>query len=207
MIAWAKSLAAHVDGCGKLHRVSVHDGWDAPRPGWVCGQCGFEYDALDLAATPELAKELAGRYRSWLVDEAQTNIDSWRRRPDADTWSALEYACHVRDCFALYDWRIRKVLDEERPVLPPMRRDEVVTEKAYNQQEPPSVAVETERNAGSLSTLLANVAGESWERVGIREGEELSVAWMARNVVHEAVHHLADIDAVLAGVSSRKPFQ
>jgi hypothetical protein len=187
--------------------VSVHGEWDAPGPGWVCGQCGFEYDAQDLAATPDLAEQLAGRYCSRLVDEAGTNIDSWRRRPDPDTWSALEYACHVRDCFALYDWRIRKALDEERAVLPAMRRDEVVTEKAYNEQDPLSVAAETERNAGSLSTLLAGVAGERWERVGIREGEELSVAWMARNVIHEAAHHLVDIDAVLARVSSRKPFQ
>ena len=92
-------------------------------------------------------------------------------------------------------------------MLPAMRRDEVVTEKAYDQQDPLSVAAETERNAGSIATLLAGVVGERWERVGIREGEELSVAWMARNVVHEAVHHLADIDAILARVSGRKPFE
>ena len=173
----------------------------------MCGLCGFEYDAQDPAATPELAVQLARRYGSRLVDAAGANIDSWRRRPDPDTWSALEYACHVRDCFALYDWRISKVLDEERPVLPAMRRDEVVTEKAYNEQDPLSVAAETERNGESLSKLLAGVVGERWERIGIREGEELSVAWMARNVVHEAVHHLADIDAVLARVSGRKPLE
>lgn len=207
MIARAKFKEVHVYECGRLYGVSVHDGWDAPRPGWVCEQCGFEYDAQHLAATPELAVQLARRYGSRLVDAAGANIESWRRRPDLVTWSALEYACHVRDCFALYDWRIRKVLDEDRPVLAAMRRDEVVTEKAYNQQDPLSVAADTERNAGSLSTLLAGVVGGRWERVGIREGEELSVAWMARNVVHEAFHHLADIDAVLARVSGRKPFK
>lgn len=187
--------------------MSVHDGWDAPRPRWVCGQCGFEYDAQDLAGTPGLAEQLGRRYGSKLVGAAGANIDSWRRRPDPYTWSALEYACHVRDCLALYDWRIRKVLDEERPVLASMRRDQVVTEKAYNEQDPLAVAAETERHAASLSKLLAGVDGERWERVGIREGEELSVAWMARNVVHEAVHHLADIDAVLARVSGRKPIK
>ena len=42
-------------------------------------------------------------------------------------------------------------------------------------------------------------------RVGVREGEELSVAWMAANVVHEGRHHLLDIDHVLARVSAGDP--
>ncbi|HEX4865492.1 MAG TPA: DinB family protein [Acidimicrobiales bacterium] len=187
--------------------MSVHDGWDAPRPGWVCSQCGFCYDAQDLAATPTLAARLGARYRTRLLQEASADVDSWRQRPDPDTWSALEYACHMRDCFALYDWRIRKVLDEQRVILPAMRRDDVVTERAYNQQDPDAVAEEIERNARSLSSLLAGVAGERWSRVGVREGEELSVGWMARNVIHEGIHHLADIDAVLGRVPAGKPFE
>jgi hypothetical protein len=88
-----------------------------------------------------------------------------------------------------------------------MQRDEAVTKFAYNEQDPAAVAAEMERNATSLSDLLASVSGDQWERVGIREGEELSVAWMARNVVHEAQHHLLDIETVLATAAGGSPIQ
>jgi hypothetical protein len=187
--------------------MSVHDGWDAPKPGWVCFECGFDYDAEDLATTPGRVKELAARHRAKLIDEAATETEAWRQRPDPATWTALEYACHTRDCFGVYDWRIRKVLQEDRVALRAMHRDEAVTEFAYNQQDPLVVADEVERNAASLSALLSSIEGDQWERIGIREGEELSVAWMARNVVHEAHHHLLDIDRVLSRAAGEQPIQ
>jgi hypothetical protein len=63
-------------------------------------------------------------------------------RPDPRTWSALEYACHTRDGFVLYETRIGVVLIEDRPLLPRMRRDEVVVERDYNGQNPAAVAEE-----------------------------------------------------------------
>lgn len=36
------------------------------------------------------------------------------------------------------------------------------------------------------------------QRVGVGEGEDLSEAWMMINVLHEAKHHLLDVDSVLA---------
>jgi hypothetical protein len=35
-------------------------------------------------------------------------------RPSDDRWSALEYACHVRDVFRLYDERLEMMLTEGR---------------------------------------------------------------------------------------------
>jgi hypothetical protein len=187
--------------------MSLYDGWDSPRPGWACAQCGFDYDGQDLATTPAFVRELADRYSSRLVNEADEHLAEWRVRPDPATWSALEYACHVRDCFAVYHWRIRKTLAEARPVLPAMRRDAVVTERAYNEQDPLVVAQETRTNADQLASLLAALEGGQWERVCVREGEDLSVAWMARNVVHEGEHHLLDIDDVLDRVRSEQPLE
>ena len=180
--------------------MSLYDGWDPPRPGWVCERCGFDYDAQDPSQASALIDEFADVYTAKLSGEAAKDPDRWRHRPDHQTWSALEYACHVRDCFALYDFRIHRAIEEERPVLPPMRRDEVVLEMAYNEQDPGTVASETGRTSASLSTLLKELGGGDWERVAVREGQELSVAWMARNMVHEARHHLVDIDIVLARV-------
>jgi DinB superfamily len=187
--------------------MSLNDGWDPPGPGWACAQCGFDYDAQDLATTAVFVRELSDRYSSRLVNEADEHRAAWRERPEPGRWSALEYACHVRDCFALYHWRIRKTLAEHRPVLPAMRRDEVVTERAYNQQDPLVVAQETRTNADQLSSLLATLEDGQWERVCVRDGEDLSVEWMARNVVHEGEHHLVDIDDVLARVGTEEPLE
>ena len=137
--------------------------------------------------------ELGVQYRARLLIDVQ----QLRAHPDPSTWSALEYACHVRDCLALYNWRIRKVLAEERPNLPQMRRDAVVVERAYNEADPAIVAEEMADNRTRLAALLGQLGEEDRRRVGIREDEELSVAWMAINTLHEAQHHLMDFDRVV----------
>jgi hypothetical protein len=172
---------------------SLYDGWDAPGPGWVCGQCGLDYDASPPVAVVSLLEPFGPRYQTLL----EADVERLRKRPEPSTWSALEYACHVRDCFALYHWRIRKVLAEERPEMPQMRRDAVVIELAYNEQEPSAVAREMAANYERLADLLRAISGAEWERAGVREGEELSVAWMAINTLHECRHHLMDAERAL----------
>lgn len=173
--------------------MSLYEGWDPPRPGWVCLECGFDYDATPPTGVAELLAALLPEYRTRLL----VDVEQLRRRPDPSTWSALEYACHVRDCLVLYEWRIRRVLAEDRPGLPQMRRDAVVVERSYNQQDPATVIEEMAANYVRLAELLGQVSDTQWDRVGIREGEELSAAWMAVNTLHEARHHLTDLDRCL----------
>jgi hypothetical protein len=151
----------------------------------------------------------AGEMLAALVPEFEQRLtmspDRLRTRPDSTTWSALEYACHVRDCLALYHWRISTVLAEDRPEMPPMRRDAVVLERAYNDQEPAAVGAEITANYMRLAHLLGRLAPADWQRAGVREGVDLSVAWMAVNTVHELRHHLKDIDEVLVKTAPRLP--
>jgi hypothetical protein len=177
--------------------MSLYEGLDPPRGGWVCSQCGFDYDATPPSAANVLLAALLPEYRTRL----SSDVGALRKRPEPRTWSALEYACHVRDCLALYDWRIRRVLAEDRPGLPQMRRDDMVIERGYNAQDPALVVREMDANGAKLSDLLQQLSEADWQRVGVRSGEELSVAWMAVNTVHETRHHLLDVDNVLAAPS------
>jgi hypothetical protein len=172
---------------------SLYAGWDPPRPGWVCPECGLDFDATDPATVAARCDGLVPEYRVRLA----ANPTRLRTRPDPATWSALEYACHVRDCFALYEWRIAKVLAEETPEFPQMRRDAVVVERAYNEQDPAAVAEEIAAGAAGLARVLGGAGGAAWQRIGVREGRRLSVGWMAVNTLHEARHHLVDVDRVL----------
>ena len=185
--------------------MSLSDGWDPPRPGWTCNECGFDFDATSLDSIGETIRGFGRRYRPPLVRGLPgEDLDRLvRQRPVPTTWSPLEYACHVRDAFALYHWRIGKTLAEDRPELPAMRRDDVVAERAYNEQDREAVAGELAAAAERLATRVEAVADGEWDRCCLRDGEELSVAWMARNAVHEGSHHLLDIGRILRELRNR----
>jgi len=124
---------AHAGGGG------AESGWVYPAPGWICAECGFDYDACAPSTTPKTLRGFGRRYQVPLVRGLPgEDLDGLlRMRPDPRTWSALEYACHTRDGFALYEHRIGVVLVEERPLLPRMRRDELVVERGSTVRTPP----------------------------------------------------------------------
>ena len=45
----------------------AESGWVYPAHGWVCAECGFDYDACAPAATPETLRGFGRRYRVPLV--------------------------------------------------------------------------------------------------------------------------------------------
>lgn len=185
--------------------VALDDGWDRPRPGWTCAECQFDFDAVDLestaAAVGAVARRFAAPLTRGLPDEDLDAIV--RTRPAPEMWSALEYACHVRDVLGLNVSRISRALVEDRPVVEAMRRVEVVAERGYNEQERAGVLAEIETAAEALAALLASVGGDGWDRAVVRDGEELTVGWMARNVVHECSHHLLDVGRALRAARGR----
>lgn len=180
--------------------MSIDDGaWVIPEPGWVCPECGFDFDACDPAETPSMIRAFASRYRVPLErglpgEELDTLL---RARPAAGTWSALEYACHARDSFVVYDERVTATLKEDRPSFPRMHRDQLAVDRDYNRQDPAVVTAQLAGSTQALAVELDYVPAEGWTRIGYREDLAMSVAWMARNAVHEGRHHLLDIGRAL----------
>jgi S-DNA-T family DNA segregation ATPase FtsK/SpoIIIE len=129
-----------------------------------------------------------------------------RERPDASTWSALEYACHVRDVFDVYTLRLQRTLVENTPTLESMGRDERAVRDRYNEQDPTTVADELASGAERLAGVVEGVDAADWERTAIHpypEPAPRTLLWMARHVVHEGSHHLLDIGRVLRTVRAR----
>lgn len=162
---------------------------------WRCQECGFDDTTLDPPDIPTSLRAFAKRYRAPLTRflPGEDGDALVRRRPAEGTWSALEYAAHVRDVFAASDRWIGRCIDEDRPVLDGPAPDVLAAERRYNEDDPAGVADALAANAERLAATVEALADGEWDRVGIRRDEERSVRSTARRAVHEGSHHLLDI--------------
>jgi hypothetical protein len=157
-----------------------------------CGECGFDYDAVP-------AEEVAGRLRGFgpVFARAVAAVPDVRERPAPEVWSALEYACHVRDVFRLQAERLDLALRVDRPAFASMGRDELPVTRRYNEQDPAMVLGELTAAAGALAATFESLDAAQLERTGAYPWGETTVVrsmrWLGRHTVHEGVHHLMDI--------------
>lgn len=159
---------------------------------WVleraCPECGLDPGSIDVEMIPELVRDNAA---SWQGVLARADV---RRRPRPDVWSPLEYACHVRDVFRLFDVRLGLMLTEDDPLFANWDQAETAVAERYGEQDPGVVAGELAAAAETVAASFAAVDGEQWERRGRRsDGAVFTVRSFGRYFVHDPVHHLADV--------------
>jgi hypothetical protein len=165
-----------------------------------CDDCGFVFDELATAEIPGAIHSGAAQYRERLVGSS-VSIERLRHHSEADVWSPLEYACHMRDVFEVQANRVAIALVEDEPGFVPMGREERVLDLRYNEQDPAEVADAIEANAEDAVRAFAALTPQEWQRTAVYSWPTTQVrtlAWVGRNTVHEAMHHLRDIDGLLA---------
>ena len=162
-----------------------------------CDGCGFEYDLSRAANSGALIVGEVGLFCGLLRNPA---IDV-RRRPQPDTWSILEYSCHVRDVLLVQRERALAARRTDCPTVVAMGRDERVLHDGYAEQDPNRVAGQLEDAALLFGNVLARLAPEDWDRTLIYnypEPAERSLRWLAVHTEHEVRHHLRDVQDGLA---------
>lgn len=175
----------------------------------VCEECGFDYDGLSDAETIEQVRGFGRKYRAPLSRglPGESLDDLVRAHPLDGVWSALEYACHVRDVFEVQRARIELAQAEDTPTFESMDRDGRVVRDAYNTQDPATVADALATNAEALAVTLEGLSDEGWARTGIYHYPDLPterpVRWITRHTAHEGRHHLLDIGRVLRTARGR----
>ena len=186
-------MADHPDALGAR--------WQSER----CPECGFEPEKYGPAELPVAVGGLARRYRMPLERMLPgESAEILRALPLAGTWSALSYACHVRDVLVLFDGRIQRMLVEVDPDLGWWDHEAAVEADGYDSQDPADVARALEANAAGLAATLSGVPGSAWDRTGRRgDGEVFTVLGAARFVLHEGHHHLLDLGRVLRAARGR----
>jgi hypothetical protein len=120
-------------------------------------------------------------------------------RPSPGKWSTLEYGCHVRDVFRLYDYRLSLMLTQDDPPFPNWDQDETAVAERYGEQDPATVATELTVAAEAIAQSFAAVRGDEWSRGGRRsDGAQFTIETFARYFIHDPVHHLYDVTGVKA---------
>ena len=136
-----------------------------------------------------MLRESAGQWRRLL-----NRSELVKQRPAPDVWSGLEYACHVRDVFRLYDYRLELMLTQDDPAYPNWDQDATAVSDRYEEQDPATVAEELHSAAEALAERFDRVPDDSWGRTGRRsDGASFTIESFARYLIHDPVHHIVDV--------------
>jgi len=161
---------------------------------WVleqpCPECGFDASTLAPDDIAPLLRTNAAQWRHLLVAPA----DELRLRPADDRWSTLEYACHVRDVFVLFDERLRLMRTQDDPLFANWDQDATAVDDRYNEQDPVVVSTALVAAAEVLAASFDGVDDAGWQRRGRRsDGAAFTVDAFGRYMIHDPVHHIHDV--------------
>lgn len=167
-----------------------------------CDECGFSYGSL---AESDIAPAIAGAAEALGVAIVEPRVSRLvRLRPAPDVWSALEYACHVRDVLLIQRDRVLLALVEDAPSFARMYRDERVALAGYADEDPGDVANHLGMAAHLVARVFDGLTPAQLARPCVYNfpaAARRDVAWLGRHAAHEASHHLGDVRAVLVNVS------
>ena len=154
-----------------------------------CEDCGLAAGEVDPAAVADRALVVAEEWVQILLEHPAVEV-----RPAPGVWSPLEYGCHVRDVYRIFDERLQLMLTEDDPRFTNWDQDETAVRDRYGEQRPATVAVELTRAAAALADRFDEVEGDQWSRTGFRsDGAAFTVESFARYFVHDPIHHLWDV--------------
>jgi len=148
-------------------------------------------DALHRDALAGRIRAVGGAWRELLGRGPAVE----RLRDDDDrTWTPLEYGCHVRDVFKLFEKRTSDMLKKRRPpTFKDWDQEAAAVKGDYASQDPARVAYDLASAAGKLADLVDRVRDDEWGKRGMRsDGAEFTVESLTRYVLHDVEHHLWD---------------
>jgi hypothetical protein len=156
---------------------------DAP-----CPECGYDAATVEVAAIGSRVRAALPRWQAVL------------ERPDVrtaarpDVWSPLEYACHVRDVFTIFDQRLDLMLSADNPTYANWDQDVTAVESRYAEQDPALVAPDLARAGEQVAADFDAVSGAGWDRTATRsDGARFTTTTFGRYFLHDVEHHLYDV--------------
>ena len=160
---------------------------------WVlarrCPECGFDASSCAGGAVAALVRSSASDWRTLFVEGSIAP-----GRTDPAKWSSLEYACHVRDVYRIYDQRIALMLEHADPLFPNWDQDAAAVAERYDEQDPHTVVNDLVSNGATLADRLDGLSVDDWGRTGNRsDGASFTIDSISRYMIHDPIHHLRDV--------------
>ena len=161
---------------------------------WVlrepCPECGYDATSVDRA---DLGARIRASAAPWAAVLARPDA---AERPAPDTWSPVEYACHVRDVHRIFSTRLASMLSENTPHYANWDQDETAVEDRYAKQDPRVVAEELAASGEAVAAQFDAVDDPQWQREGVRsDGSVFTVETLGRYLLHDLDHHVWDVSA------------
>jgi len=161
--------------------------WVLERP---CDECGFD---ARLYPTSMFAATIRENAAAWIPILKHENAAT---RSSADKWSNLEYACHVRDVYRIFNERLNLMLSEENPMFQNWDQDETAIVERYDLQDPLLVCAELLAAANDFADSFDSIEQFQLSRPGTRSnGSEFTVATLGSYGLHDPIHHLWDVSS------------
>ena len=159
--------------------------WVLERP---CPDCAYDSQQTMPRNIGTQLRDIATQWEAILVHP------DVRQRPLPSVWSALEYACHVRDVFTLFDMRLDRMLTEDVPTFANWDQDATAITERYDLQDPLIVRRQLTVAANQLAEHFESVSGAQWSRIGLRsDGATFTIDSIGRYLLHDPIHHLWDV--------------
>lgn len=165
-----------------------------------CDACGFDSDLYNRADTvssqPIVPAVIEAAYEG-LADELLAV------RPDATTWSIGEYVDHVRE--VAFGNRFAIDLAVSQPGTDVGNAPESTFANEVRNVDVPVALAACTAEFDALGQRLAGLSDHDWSAPVIVDGEPTPVGWFARHVIHDGLHHMADIGRIVHGLGHGAP--
>ena len=156
-----------------------------------CAQCGFDsnlYDRADTISSQMIVPSVLTAAAENLTPAVLV------ARPDEATWSIVEYVDHVREVAFGNRFAIESALQDPGVDLGEAPPTGITGEAKRIDFATAISGVSNEYR--SMHELLIGLDDDQW-RVGVTlGGQQRTVGWFARHVLHDGLHHLADIGRI-----------
>jgi len=168
-----------------------------------CDECDFAYEDAAEGDIADTVRDICACYVEILSDHEPEN--DLRARPASDVWSVVEYTCHVRDVLLIQRERVILALVEDTPNFARMYRDERAALTGYREEHLGELFEGLKVATNLFARVFGRLSAEQTARPCIYnfpKAARKDVGWLGRHTLHETVHHLGDVRAVLSTVSS-----
>lgn len=156
--------------------------------------CGIDVAALGVHECADVIERDGARLRAAVMAVDEHRL---RTKPDAATWSAMEYLVHVRDLVRYHGWLANKALTEQSPEVPAPNPDAVAANESYNDAPLADTVAALAAQIERFTTRVRSFDEAELDRAVVRGERALTVRYMVGNVAHEVHHHLGDVERLL----------